>query len=985
MAAYYDPYDSRPRITPRTDSFSRPRDSESYVKPAAGYASPSHYERVGEVTARPDYLPRAQRYSYESRDPGYQYQYPPPPPPDVGRPGPPPRSHTNRPRDSWPPSPKCEEEAVSLAREAGTAAILEGLKEVGKDEVQSRGVIDQEPLIEEVPEFVNQDERRFVLASDSEKEGRSTGIPTPPTSEDERTRRLRRRPSRLRTHFDNAVPEVTRRTASPYAFTRPSKLPKDRSSSDRFLSPTTLTPPSTESSRRRQERVSTTPRVPSSRRESMRIGPSGRRSNDYFASGSGSSENAIADDDPDTSDSAPGKGRRRAEPIATQTYPPTLHSAQTDVKDFAAMTASVRRLNLDARRNTDVASSELPSLRVDKPRRPAPYMAAGALGAFSAYNDSAVYSAPGTPPAAELPLPRSREGSYISSRGVSPTPSNAEPSPPPSARQSRDMTYTKTGSSSPRSGAGSASASRPASPSPRTPADSARLPRTDLDWSTLLAANAARRSKPPSRLASSMRQDSVPDVNRRPTNAGRAFGQANVLPYPEDFPGSPATYIPAERDYQYFPPQRSTLNVPSTVETKAASRETSPAASSASRSSTGSRAARPGMPTRHTTTNVSPSDDRPRQAARRHDSFSMSSQTKKELSALMKKGLPDCPRAEAVAGLDDWYTVIGAPGLTFCPTCVDAVFERSIFRPSIRLLPQLNFKTRIGCAFGSSPWLRLAWLLTLQQQLADLRLLKDVAEIEESSEPCPGGTEAVRTWYGLQDNEGYYVKDFHLCYNDVRKIERLLPTLSGFFVRLPQRASYSAYTCAIRADGNRFSAYLDALISTHERAHTSRKGPDPTPFLALVARKTRLPECTRDNVLIGALWHAIPAIPSLTVCADCYDAVVEPEMRRNSDLALRMGRTVQPIYNEGMGSSCQLYSRRMRRVFARALEAGDARYLARKSRERREAEVRLQERYRDVLRRHRRISRDGGGDEEEEARLSREVEMISEEWKAEWE
>lgn len=351
----------------------------------------------------------------------------------------------------------------------------------------------------------------------------------------------------------------------------------------------------------------------------------------------------------------------------------------------------------------------------------------------------------------------------------------------------------------------------------------------------------------------------------------------------------------------------------------------------------------------------------------------------------MKKGLPDCPRSDPVAGHDDWYTVIGAPRLAFCPDCIDSVFERTVYRPSIRRLPQLNFNEKLQCAFGSSAWIRLAWLLTLQQQRTDLTLLKDLAEIEETSEPCPGGHEDVRSWYGLRDDEGLFVRHFHICYADVRKIERLLPTLSGFFVRLPHRASYEKRICAIRAEGNRFSNYLDALISTHENALASRKGPDPMPFIELVERKTRLRECTRDNMLIGGLWHTISSIPALTVCEDCYESVVEPEVQRNSDVAMRFNRTVQPMHGEGMGSSCQLYSSRMRKVFRTAVQDNDLKYLARKAKERRDAELRLQERYKDVVRHAKRLSREGSGGEDEQRRLDRELQRISDEWQAKWE
>ena len=63
-----------------------------------------------------------------------------------------------------------------------------------------------------------------------------------------------------------------------------------------------------------------------------------------------------------------------------------------------------------------------------------------------------------------------------------------------------------------------------------------------------------------------------------------------------------------------------------------------------------------------------------------------------------------------------------------------------------------------------------SYSFTLQQRKPDLTLMRDLADIEETSEPCPGGVESVRSWYGLRDRDGLFVRDFQTCYNDVRKI-----------------------------------------------------------------------------------------------------------------------------------------------------------------------------------------------------------------------
>jgi len=864
---------------------------------------------------------------------------------------------------------------MSLAKEVDGQKVL---RESGKDEAQSRGTIDQDPIIQDVPERINEHERRFVVVSDLEGEAKSSGALTPPTSEDERTRRVKRRPSAIHTDLNQKVPEMGKRTASPYAFTKPPQ--PTSSSNDRFLSPDTLTPPATDLGRR-HNRTSSRSKAPSPRRDSARLSPSSRRGNNYFSTRHARDDNAI--DDLDWEDLASTGTRQTSAQSTTTTYAPSS-SPRTSIHDCApppTHAPSTRRLNLDARRHTDTPDT-LPKLQINKSRRPTPLVSSSALGEAS---HAAVYTT-ATLRARDVLPPRSRESSYTSSRAASPASAttSATPSPPRSPRLSSEFSPSpSTAQRSPTFRSGSGSGSRPSSPVPRVPGDSARLPRADQDWAQL----PTRRPNQPSRLAASVRQESVPDMHRTPMSATPTSRPTGVLPYPEDDgPDTPSVYMPSETGYQFSSDIRPSLGVP-LHEAKTLSRASSPAPSTAFRRS--DKPPRPSMPTRHSTANVSSVEERPRAPARRQNSYSTSSQTRKELAALLKKGLPDCPRANFVTGYDDWYTVIGAPSLDFCPECVTSVFERTVFRPSIRRSLPRNLGAEVQCAFGSSPWIRLAWLLTLQQQRADLTLLRDLAEIDETSESCPGAREAARSWYGLRDPGGLFVRDFQVCYSDVRKIERLLPTLSGLFVRLPQRASFDTHTCAVRAEGNRFSTYLDALILTHEKAMASRKGADPMAFIDLVERKARLRECSRDTMLVGGLWHFVPSLPHLTVCEDCFESVVEPAIQRNSDVATRFNRTVQPVYGEGMGSSCQLYSPRMRNVFQRAVADGDVKYLTRKAKERREAELMLQERYRDVLRRAKRMSREGSGSgsgsEDDERRLNWELKRITAEWQEKWE
>ncbi|GAB7352854.1 hypothetical protein MBLNU459_g3459t3 [Dothideomycetes sp. NU459] len=103
-------------------------------------------------------------------------------------------------------------------------------------ENKSRGSVDQEPLIMEVPEFIP--DRRFVWKPS--EPANTAANPTPPTSDDERnSRRDRRKMPKLETE---TLPEM-RRAPSPYNFSKQTSQAHHRSSGEYLLSPDVLTPP----------------------------------------------------------------------------------------------------------------------------------------------------------------------------------------------------------------------------------------------------------------------------------------------------------------------------------------------------------------------------------------------------------------------------------------------------------------------------------------------------------------------------------------------------------------------------------------------------------------------------------------------------------------------------------------------------------------------------------------------------------------------
>ncbi|KAF2859432.1 hypothetical protein K470DRAFT_219197, partial [Piedraia hortae CBS 480.64] len=308
-----------------------------------------------------------------------------------------------------------------------------------------------------------------------------------------------------------------------------------------------------------------------------------------------------------------------------------------------------------------------------------------------------------------------------------------------------------------------------------------------------------------------------------------------------------------------------------------------------------------------------------------------------------------CPRPEVDS--TDWCTIAGASYLLLCPQCVDHI-KRYHPSPTLRHISPMSYGSQ--CSLGMSPWVRLAWLLTLKRRLPNLDLLEDMAKMDTAPDHS-------RQWYGIVNREGSFIRGFYVSAASMRKLDQLLPYMTKLFTPWQSRSLPSSVVCALQNDNG---LYLDELVN----AHTTL---DMTRFSALLKKCLRVRPCSRDVVITDGLWHYVPGVSGLTVCEECYETVIEPWAERGSEVARRFNRTLQPLYGT-YGNSCQLYSRRMRDIFWRAAESNNGTLLERKGAERREMETRLQARLREAQRRW-------TGD-----KLRRELEWISGEWRR-WE
>jgi hypothetical protein len=180
-------------------------------------------------------------------------------------------------------------------------------------------------------------------------------------------------------------------------------------------------------------------------------------------------------------------------------------------------------------------------------------------------------------------------------------------------------------------------------------------------------------------------------------------------------------------------------------------------------------------------------------------------------------------------------------------------------------------------------------------------------------------------------------------------IEALLPTLRGYFTRLPSTYSSSAplkYMCSLRTSSRRFPKYVDLLVELDTDAQDLSQRPAISRFVQMARDNAFKGECAKDKAFTRKAWLFIPSLPELTVCEECYDELVWPACQSKSTpstIPRLFNKSLQLVPNEDpeIGSSCCLYSSRMRRIFDTAVREADFSYLKRKAVERKRAENKL--------------------------------------------
>lgn len=294
--------------------------------------------------------------------------------------------------------------------------------------------------------------------------------------------------------------------------------------------------------------------------------------------------------------------------------------------------------------------------------------------------------------------------------------------------------------------------------------------------------------------------------------------------------------------------------------------------------------------------------------------------------------LPDCSWKypgghQGRRASDAQFLTLPRADFDICSDCHSAVFANTDL--GRMFVPATNRPDRaITCDFGSSPWYRIAYLMTLKYNLPDLRLLQGIASVAARQQPCAGEKPANRIWYSMTDpRSGKPIRTFNACSSCAKMAEVLLPNLAGVFVPLSSASEPTRGICELHfaPERKRFTDYFDLLERASDRALNRRTAPDVQDLAKRIKELSELDECPRNRPVANKKWHIMQNLPEFTVCDECFEEVVWPYIRdkESSDIPRDFynKRQVLPI------ASCMLYSDRMRDIFRRACRKDDMDYL----------------------------------------------------------
>jgi hypothetical protein len=320
-----------------------------------------------------------------------------------------------------------------------------------------------------------------------------------------------------------------------------------------------------------------------------------------------------------------------------------------------------------------------------------------------------------------------------------------------------------------------------------------------------------------------------------------------------------------------------------------------------------------------------------------------------------------CPRKVPQPGFPDWFGLTDPRFQYFnvCPSCYHSQIRPTQYAGAFAQKPPAPPHLALRCDF-SRFWVKMAGLVLMtmnQDGRLDATLLARVSAIIVHDGLCPNThlpsgnvppPRVTRMWYTIRDPATGVtpLPGWTVCSHCVLNMQTLCPTISNAWVPTSQtpvegscafvpsdlfddqytsqQLQYAATCVVMSAQAGRVD--MSAL------ANGLRDNPPPARG-GVAGRPWQAPSgpCPQNYPSSTLKCYVMRDLFDFTVCEKCFAEVIKPDQDRGLELARRFDSGPSTMSS---GFTCQLYSPRMRQIWAQAASTGDLAFLAQKVRER---------------------------------------------------
>ena len=261
--------------------------------------------------------------------------------------------------------------------------------------------------------------------------------------------------------------------------------------------------------------------------------------------------------------------------------------------------------------------------------------------------------------------------------------------------------------------------------------------------------------------------------------------------------------------------------------------------------------------------------------------------------------VPKCAGAAYVHGPRDWWTCKKAiQGFAICEACYLDEVEPSLWRD--KFVPIPNKQSRSGkwsCDFAIIP-VKLSWQLALNDVAREFDDFWKCAGAALSMPPCRGQVINGGEWFKMLNTS-----NFSVCPTCYYTLIRALGFGSCF--QREQHTKGSLSSCDLSPESPGYHALLTKLGEALDCRDFSR-------FEAYAHARSLVPPCPGSNAVTGRKWYGTD---SFAACERCYKDIIEPSLLA-SQLTIHGATFTDAI-------TCDIYSPRMRAIWAQACEMGN--------------------------------------------------------------